>query len=97
MYFRASFNMYMNVNAIVANIHATETTAGVAACYIIQHLVDGYSSNAPIIVQALKTRTFYVVPRVNPDGVEVSKIHHQCWLILHSLFHSYVYIYIYNM
>jgi murein tripeptide amidase MpaA len=56
---------------MTANIHATETTAGVAACYIIQHLVDGHTNKAPIITEALRTRTFYIVPRVNPDGVEV--------------------------
>jgi hypothetical protein len=55
----------------VANIHSTETTGGVAACYLIHYLVSGYASENPVVRDALATRTFYVVPRVNPDGVEV--------------------------
>ncbi len=55
----------------VANIHSIETTAGVAACYLIHYLLSGFSNNDPLIVSALQTRTFYGVPRVNPDGVEV--------------------------
>lgn len=54
---------------IDANIHAIEITGGVAALYIIHHLVSGYGSD-PQVTEALRTRTFYIVPRVNPDGVE---------------------------
>lgn len=53
-----------------ASIHAVELTATVAACRLLQHLVDGYDRGDERIVQALRTRTFYVVPRVNPDGAE---------------------------
>ena len=53
-----------------ASIHAVELTATVAACHLIQHLVDGYRNGDPREVEALRTRTFYVVPRVNPDGAE---------------------------
>lgn len=52
-----------------ANIHAIEVTGGVAALYLIHHLVTGFGSD-PTVTEALRTRTFYVVPRVNPDGVE---------------------------
>jgi len=52
-----------------ANIHAIEVTGGVAALHLIHHLVSGFGSN-PMVTEALRTRTFYVVPRVNPDGVE---------------------------
>lgn len=52
-----------------ANIHAIEVTGGVAALYLIHHLVNGFGSD-PQVTEALRTRTFYVVPRVNPDGVE---------------------------
>ncbi|HUC32209.1 MAG TPA: M14 family zinc carboxypeptidase, partial [Ilumatobacteraceae bacterium] len=52
-----------------ANIHSVEVTASVAALYIIHHLVSGFGNDARI-TEALRTRTFYVVPRVNPDGVE---------------------------
>lgn len=54
-----------------ANIHATELTASVAACRLIAELVDGHASD-PVIQRALATRTFYVVPRVNPDGAELA-------------------------
>lgn len=52
-----------------ASIHAAELTATVAACVLIQHLVDGYGTDEAV-TEALATRTFYIVPRVNPDGAE---------------------------
>ena len=52
-----------------ANIHAVEVTGGVAALHLIEHLVTGFGTD-PMVTEALKTRTFYVAPRVNPDGVE---------------------------
>jgi murein tripeptide amidase MpaA len=52
-----------------ANIHSVEVTAGVAALSIIDHLVN---SDDALAAQALASRTFYVVPRVNPDGVELA-------------------------
>lgn len=52
-----------------ANIHSVEVTASVAALRLINHLVTGYGTDATV-TRALQTRTFYVVPRVNPDGVE---------------------------
>lgn len=53
-----------------ASIHAIELTGTVAACHLLQHLVDGHAADDPAVVTALRTRTFYVVPRVNPDGAE---------------------------
>ncbi|HEU5151900.1 MAG TPA: M14 family metallopeptidase [Iamia sp.] len=55
---------------IDASIHAVELTGTVAACHVLQHLVDGHAAGDPTVVTALRTRTFYVVPRVNPDGAE---------------------------
>ncbi len=55
---------------IDANIHSVELTASVAACRVLQHLVDGFEVGDEQVVRALRTRTFYVVPRVNPDGAE---------------------------
>lgn len=52
-----------------ANIHSVEVTAGVAALRLIDHLVSGFGAD-PTVTRALRSRTFYVVPRVNPDGVE---------------------------
>ena len=55
---------------IDASIHAEELTATVAACHVLQHLIDGYVAGDEQITRALRSRTFYVVPRVNPDGAE---------------------------
>ena len=55
---------------IDANIHATEVTGGVAALYIIHHLVTKHIAGDATVREALRTRTFYIAPRVNPDGVE---------------------------
>ena len=55
---------------IDASIHAVELTATVAACRLLQRLVDGHRAGDETITRALRTRTFYVVPRVNPDGAE---------------------------
>ena len=52
-----------------ASIHAVELTATVAACHLIHRLVTGFGAD-DTITRALVTRTFYVVPRVNPDGAE---------------------------
>lgn len=54
---------------IDANIHATEVTGGVAALYVIHYLLENHKSDRHVR-EALATRTFYVAPRVNPDGVE---------------------------
>lgn len=55
---------------IDASIHAVELTATVAACRVLQRLVDGFTTGDEQMVRALQTRTFYIVPRVNPDGAE---------------------------
>lgn len=54
---------------IDASIHAVELTATVAACNLIDRLVRGHGVD-DTITRALATRTFYIVPRVNPDGAE---------------------------
>jgi len=56
---------------IDGNIHATELTACVAALAVIDHLLTGHGAD-PTVTRALATRTFYVVPRVNPDGAELA-------------------------
>jgi hypothetical protein len=53
-----------------ASIHAVELTATVAACYLVERLVAGFVEGDETVVRALRTRTFYVAPRVNPDGAE---------------------------
>ena len=54
---------------IDANIHSIEVTGGVVALHIIHHLVTGFGTD-PTVTRALRSRTFYIAPRVNPDGVE---------------------------
>ncbi len=54
-----------------ANIHATELTASVGAIGLLRRLVTGFGTD-DTVTAALRTRTFYVVPRVNPDGAELA-------------------------
>ena len=53
-----------------ANIHSVEVTAQRRGVHLIQRLVDRVRQRRRPSPAALQTRTFYVVPRVNPDGVE---------------------------
>ena len=52
-----------------AQIHAMEFTGTTAALHLIDRLLHGYGKDERI-TKALDTRTFYVVPRVNPDGAD---------------------------
>jgi murein tripeptide amidase MpaA len=51
------------------NIHATEVAASAACLHLLVRLTDGYGSDADV-TRCLDTRTFYICPRVNPDGAE---------------------------
>ena len=51
------------------NIHATETSASTAALYLLNQLLTEYGRSDQI-TYALDSRTFYIVPRLNPDGAE---------------------------
>jgi len=51
------------------NIHASEVSASAAVLYLIAKLCKGYGKD-PTLTRALDTRTFYLVPRLNPDGAE---------------------------
>lgn len=53
------------------NIHASEVTASVALVHLVDHLCGGHGSDERI-TRAVDTRTFYIVPRVNPDGAELA-------------------------
>ena len=55
-----------------ANIHSVEVTGGAAALHLLHYLVSEFVAGNATVVEALQTRTFYVVPRVNPDGVEAA-------------------------
>ncbi len=52
-----------------ANIHASEVTGCTAALHLLNKLVTGNRKDAKV-TRALDSRTFYVVPRLNPDGAE---------------------------
>jgi murein tripeptide amidase MpaA len=52
-----------------ANIHATEVTGSMGALHVIQRALTAYGRDERI-TQLLDTRALYVVPCLNPDGVE---------------------------
>jgi murein tripeptide amidase MpaA len=54
-----------------ANIHSVEHTGAVAALHLLHRLVTGHGTDAKV-TYALDTRTFYVVPRINPDGADLA-------------------------
>jgi len=49
------------------NIHASEVSASTAVLHLIHRLL---TSDDPEVARARQTRTFYLVPRLNPDGAE---------------------------
>ncbi|GAB4529287.1 MAG: M14 family metallopeptidase [Anaerolineae bacterium] len=51
------------------NIHASEVSPSTACLYLLNQLTTQYGT-ADDITRALDTRTFYICPRVNPDGAE---------------------------
>ncbi len=53
------------------NIHASEVSPSSACLYLIHALTSRYGSH-PDFTRALDTRTFYVCPRLNPDGAELA-------------------------
>lgn len=54
---------------IDANIHASELSPSTAALYLLNKLATQYGQD-DAITALLDTRTFYIVPRLNPDGAE---------------------------
>ncbi|MGI6358181.1 MAG: M14 family metallopeptidase [Bacillota bacterium] len=51
------------------NIHAGEVTASMVCLYTIDYLTSNYQKDE-LVTHLLDTRTFYILPRVNPDGAE---------------------------
>lgn len=51
------------------NIHASEVAPSSACLYLLNRLVTGFGAD-PDVTQCLDTRTFYICPRLNPDGAE---------------------------
>jgi murein tripeptide amidase MpaA len=54
-----------------ANIHASEVTGSMGALHLIETLLTGYGTDQAL-TELLDRRAIYVIPAVNPDGVEQS-------------------------
>jgi len=52
-----------------ATVHANELAATFAALHLVHRLLDGHGHDERA-TRLLDTRTLYVLPRINPDGVE---------------------------
>lgn len=51
-----------------ANIHATEIAGTTTVLHFLHHMLTGVERNDEEICALLRQVTFYIVPRVNPDG-----------------------------
>ncbi|MGD8547447.1 MAG: M14 family metallopeptidase, partial [Thiohalophilus sp.] len=51
------------------NIHSAELVGSMACLYLLDYLVTNDGQN-PEVSRCLDTRTFYICPRLNPDGAE---------------------------
>ncbi|MBM6581888.1 hypothetical protein ILT44_16950 [Microvirga sp. BT689] len=56
---------------IDAQIHAEEHATSAVALYVIWHLLTQYGSDEEV-TRLLDQQVFYVLPRINPDGAELS-------------------------
>jgi hypothetical protein len=54
---------------VEANIHSMEWTGCAAALHLIHKLLTEHGRDE-LVTRVLDTRTFYVIPRLNPDGAE---------------------------
>lgn len=54
-----------------ANIHATELTGTTVTLYIAHQLLENYGKD-PRITRLLDQNTYYIVPRLNPDGAALA-------------------------
>lgn len=64
---------------IDAHIHAEEVATSHTALYTLWYLLTNYGSDAEV-TWLLDNMTFYILPRLNPDGAEISLTtpHHWC-------------------
>ena len=58
---------------LVGQIHARELTTGEITWRMLSHLVDNYGVDAGITA-LLDDTEFWVVPHINPDGIELHEI-----------------------
>lgn len=56
---------------IDGNNHGEEIVTSAVAFYTIGYVLERYGSD-PFVTELLDTRTLYILPRVNPDGAEIS-------------------------
>ncbi len=54
---------------VEGNIHAGEVTGSQVCLYLLDYLL-GHFGQDPRVTELLRTHTYYVLPRVNPDGAE---------------------------
>ncbi|MBT9175709.1 MAG: Carboxypeptidase T [Firmicutes bacterium] len=52
------------------NIHAGEVTGSMAALHLIDYLLSRYGADE-MVTKLLDSRSFYILPRINPDGAEL--------------------------
>ncbi|HSL93095.1 MAG TPA: M14 family metallopeptidase [Bacillota bacterium] len=52
------------------NIHAGEVTGSMAALYLVDYLLTNYGTD-DTVTRLLDNITFYILPRINPDGAEL--------------------------
>ena len=62
-----------------ANIHATEITGTTVLLHVAHTLLSGYGNDAQC-TRLLDHSTFYIVPRVNPDGAALAMSDHPHYL-----------------
>ncbi len=52
---------------IDGNTHAGEVSGAETCLYMIRHLLENYGKD-PLVTKLVDTRTFYILPKINPDG-----------------------------
>lgn len=64
---------------IDGHIHAEEVATSHTAMYTIWYLLENYGDDS-LVTWLLDHMTFYIIPRINPDGAEISLTtgHHWC-------------------
>lgn len=64
---------------IDGHIHAEEVATSHTAMYTVWYLLANYGDDA-LVTWLLDNTTFYIIPRINPDGAEISLTtgHHWC-------------------
>lgn len=54
-------------------IHAEEHTTSMVGLYAIHHLLSGFGHDERV-TRLLQEQVFYIIPRINPDGAELSLV-----------------------